>query len=163
MKKLQRLLALVLCACALTALPGAGALAADVEGYPAAIRVMTAQERDDFEKQSAELQCAPATAYLPKNNPDGTNGNVCAPFQAESDSIAFVLTSAPGAASYNVQLYAGVPGEGERASDYAVAGVNNGVIFSGLTAGQDYYIKISSDTLATSGCTALYVLTPMQA
>ena len=157
MKKLQKLLALALCVCALAAVS-----AADAEGYPASIRVMTQEERDDFEKQSAAAQYAPATAYLPKNNPGGTNGNICAPFQAESDCAAFVLISAPGAASYNVQLYAGAPGAGERVSDYAVVGVNNGVFFSGLTVGQDYYIKISSDTLAANGCTALYILAAVQ-
>ncbi len=160
MKKLQRLLALALCVCALAALPAVSA--ADAEGYPASIRVMTQEERDDFEKQSAAAQYAQATAYLPKNNPGGTNGNICAPFQAQSGSVAFVLTSAPGAASYNVQLYAGAPGAGERVSDYAVVGVNNGVFFSGLTVGQDYYIKISSDTLAADGCTALYILAAAQ-
>lgn len=162
MKKMQKLLALVLCVCALTALPGVSASAADAEEYPASIRVMTQEERSDFEKQSADAQYAPATAYLPKNSPSGTNGNICAPFQAESDCVAFVLTSAPGAASYNVQLYVGAPAAGERVSDYAVVGVNNGVFFSGLTAGQDYYIKISSDTLATDGCTALYILAAAQ-
>ena len=34
--------------------------------------------------------------------------------------------------------------------------VNDGVRFSGLTVGQAYYMEVSSDTLSTAGCTALY-------
>lgn len=72
--------------------------------------------------------------------------------------MAFVVKSAPGALNYNVQLYAGVPGAGERASNYATIEVNNGVYFSGLTVGQSYYMKISSNTLPTAGCTAIYAM-----
>ena len=71
--------------------------------------------------------------------------------------MAFVLYSAPGATDYNVRLCAGEPGAGKWASNACDrCKVNDGVRFSGLTVGQAYYMEVSSDTLSTAGCTALY-------
>lgn len=103
--------------------------------YPVEIHVMTAEERNAFESQT-EATPIVGTAFLSPNNEAGTNGSICAPFTAETANMAFVVKSAPGALNYNVQLYAGVPGAGERASNYATIEVNNGVYFSGLTVGQ---------------------------
>ncbi len=127
----------------------------DSQNYSIEIHVMTTDERNAFEQQS---KYAPVigTAYLAQNNAAGTNGNICAPFTAEKKNVALVLTSVPGAVNYNVQLYMGMPGEGERVSNYATVDVNNGVYFSSLTEGQKYYFKVSSNTLPTTGCTALY-------
>ena len=125
--------------------------------YPVEIHVMTAEERNAFESQT-EATPIVGTAFLSPNNEVGTNGSICAPFTAETANMAFVVKSAPGALNYNVQLYAGVPGAGERASNYATIEVNNGVYFSGLTVGQSYYMKISSNTLPTAGCTAIYAM-----
>lgn len=125
--------------------------------YSVEIHVMTAEERNAFESQT-EATPIVGTAFLSPNNEDGTNGSICAPFTAETANMAFVVKSAPGALNYNVQLYAGVPGAGERASNYATIEVNNGVYFSGLTVGQSYYMKISSNTLPTAGCTAIYAM-----
>lgn len=127
----------------------------DDQSYPIEIHVMTMEERNAFEQQN---ECDPVvgTAYLAQNNVSGTNGNICAPFTAEKENVAIVLVSVPGAENYNIQLYIGLPGEGERVSDYATVGVNNGVYFLGLTEGQEYYFKVSSSTLSTTGCTARY-------
>ena len=94
--------------------------------YPVEIHVMTAEERNAFESQT-EATPIVGTAFLSPNNEAGTNGSICAPFTAETANMAFVVKSAPGALNYNVQLYAGVPGAGERASNYATIEVNNGV------------------------------------
>ena len=75
---------------------------------------------------------------------------------AKAADVAFVLYSAPGATDYNVRLCAGEPGAGKWASDAVTVKVNDGVRFSGLTVGQAYYMEVSSDTLSTAGCTALY-------
>lgn len=125
--------------------------------YPVQIHVMTPQERDAFSKQTAHIPTE-GHAFLTQNNAAGTNGTICAPFQADKANMSFVLTSAPGAADYNIQLYAGTPGQGVPASSYAAVCVNNGVYFSGLTEGQNYYFKISSNTVPSGGCTAVYAM-----
>lgn len=79
-----------------------------------------------------------------------------APALALSICMAFVITSVPGASNYNVQLYTGTPGDGERVSNYAAVVVNNGVYFTGLTVGEVYCLKLSSNTLTTNSCTAVY-------
>ena len=125
--------------------------------YPVQIHVMTPQERDAFSKQTAYIPTE-GHAFLTQNNAAGTNGTICAPFQADKANMSFVLTSAPGAADYNIQLYAGTLGQGVPASSYAAVCVNNGVYFSGLTEGQNYYFKISSNTVPSGGCTAVYAM-----
>jgi len=129
----------------------------DDDGYPVRIHVMTQADRQAFEMQKT-FETEKSTAFLAKNNAAGTNGNVCAAFTAQAESAAIVLTSVPGASDYNVQLYEGKPGEGERVSDYATVDVNNGAYFWGLTKGHEYYFKVSSSTLPADGCTALYSL-----
>ena len=76
---------------------------------------------------------------------------------ADTTSVAFVITNAPGATSYNVQLYAGTPGSGYRVATYTPKiPINNGASFYALTVGQNYYFMISSDDVGASGCTATY-------
>ena len=125
--------------------------------YPIEIHVMTEDERSAFEQQTEYIPVI-GTAFLDRNNAAGTNGNICASFTAELKNVAIVLVSVPGATDYNIQLYEGASGEGTRISNYATVGVNNGVYFSGLTKGQEYYFKVSSNTLPTNGCTARYTM-----
>lgn len=67
------------------------------------------------------------------------------------------MANAPGATSYNVQLYAGTPGSGYRVATYTPKiPINNGASFYALTVGQNYYFMISSDDVGASGCTATY-------
>lgn len=155
MPKIKKVVAALIAICSVVALCSIGALAVEEPSYPVEITVMTTENRNAYETQTEYVPTV-GTAYLAQNNESGTNGSICAPFTAETTHMAFVLTSAPGAMNYNIQLYEGIPGEGERISDYATVDVNNGVYFSGLTVGQDYYIKLSSNTLQTSGCTAVY-------
>ena len=150
----KRTWSFVLAVCMMMAMAGS-AFAAEAQEYPVDIHVMTIEERNELFYQSGR-EPAVGTAYLSRNNESGTNGAVCAPFTADRTGMAFVLTSAPGAENYNVQLYVGEIGNGERVSDYATAEVNNGVYFTGLEIGESYYFKISSSTLVTSGCTAVY-------
>ena len=116
---------------------------------------MTAEERSALDAQTEPVP-AVGTAFLPRSSRDGASGNACAPFTAKTADVAFVLYSAPGATDYNVRLCAGEPGAGKWASDAVTVKVNDGVRFSGLTVGQAYYMEVSSDTLSTAGCTALY-------
>ena len=129
--------------------------------YSVKVYAMTAEERSALDAQTEPVP-AVGTAFLPRSSRDGASGNVCAPFTAKAADVAFVLYSAPGATDYNVRLCAGEPGAGKWASDAVTVKVNDGVRFSGLTAGQAYYMEVSSDTLSTAGCTALYkcVTTP---
>lgn len=152
MKRIRKILSVGLALCIVLC---GSAFAADAAEYPVEIHVMTLEERNELFDQSVEEVTAGA-AYLSHNNQSGTNGSICAPFTADRTGMAFVLTSAPGAIDYNVQLYVGKPGEGERVSNYATVEVNNGVYFTNLTVGQEYYYKISSSTLVTNGCTAIY-------
>ena len=128
---------------------------AEHTAYSVKTHAMTAEERDALD---AQTDPAPAvgTAFLPRSSRDGAIGNACAPFTAKAADVAFVLYSAPGATDYNVRLCAGEPGAGKWASDAVTVKVNDGVRFSGLTVGQAYYMEVSSDTLSTAGCTALY-------
>ena len=123
--------------------------------YSVKVYAMTAEERSALDAQT-EPAPAVGTAFLPRSSRDGASGNACAPFTAKTADVAFVLYSAPGATDYNVRLCAGEPGAGKWASDAVTVKVNDGVRFSGLTVGQAYYMEVSSDTLSTAGCTALY-------
>lgn len=123
--------------------------------YSVKVYAMTAEERSALDAQTEPVP-AVGTAFLPRSSRDGASGNVCAPFTAKAADVAFVLYSAPGATDYNVRLCTGEPGAGKWASDAVTVKVNDGVRFSGLTAGQAYYMEVSSDTLSTAGCTALY-------
>ena len=123
--------------------------------YSVKVYAMTAEERSALDAQT-EPAPAVGTAFLPRSSRDGASGNACAPFTAKTADVAFVLYSAPGATDYNVRLCAGEPGAGKWASNAVTVKVNDGVRFSGLTVGQAYYMEVSSDTLSTAGCTALY-------
>ena len=123
--------------------------------YSVKVYAMTAAERSALDAQT-EPAPAVGTAFLPRSSRDGASGNACAPFTAKTADVAFVLYSAPGATDYNVRLCAGEPGAGKWVSDAVTVKVNDGVRFSGLTVGQAYYMEVSSDTLSTAGCTALY-------
>ena len=128
---------------------------AEHTAYSVKTHAMTAEERDALDAQTDPAPAA-GTAFLPRSGNGSTSGNICAPFTAKASDIAFVMYSAPGAANYNVRLCVGEPGSGEWASSSVTAAVNSGVRFSGLTIGQSYYMEVSSDTLSTAGCTALY-------
>ena len=123
--------------------------------YSVKAYAMTAEERSALDAQTEPVP-AVGTAFLPRSSRDGASGNACAPFTAKTADVAFVLYSAPGATDYNVRLCTGEPSAGKWASDAVTVKVNDGVRFSGLTAGQAYYMEVSSDTLSTAGCTALY-------
>ena len=128
---------------------------AEHTAYSVKTHAMTAEERSALDAQTEPAPAA-GTAFLPRSSRDGASGNACAPFTAKTADVAFVLYSAPGATDYNVRLCAGEPGAGKWASDAVTVKVNDGVRFSGLTVGQAYYMEVSSDTLSTAGCTALY-------
>ena len=128
---------------------------AEHTAYSVKTHAMTAEERSALDAQTEPAPAA-GTAFLPRSSRDSASGNVCAPFTAKAADVAFVLYSAPGATDYNVRLCAGEPGAGKWASNAVTVKVNDGVRFSGLTVGQAYYMEVSSDTLSTAGCTALY-------
>lgn len=128
---------------------------AEHTAYSVKTHAMTAEERSALDAQTEPAPAA-GTAFLPRSSRDGASGNACAPFTAKTADVAFVLYSAPGATDYNVRLCAGEPGAGKWASKAVTVKVNDGVCFSGLTVGQAYYMEVSSDTLSTAGCTALY-------
>lgn len=158
MKYIKAIPTCILAACMLFAVlcAGNGVFAAEAE-YPVDIHVMTEEERNVFD-QLGEDAILTGTAFLPPNNAAGTNGNICAPFVADKPSAAFAFISTPGAVDYSVQLYRGTPGEGVYVSNYATVETNNGVWVSDLTEGEQYYFKISSNTVSPGGCTARYVL-----
>lgn len=139
-------------------LAGALCLSATLSSALAAAFPVTLHNLTPSQQEALRGQGQVGTAYLSQNNETGTNGSLCAPFTAQAASAVFVLTTAPGAENYNVQLYQGMPGEGKAASDYTVSPVNGGVCFTGLEPGKTYYMKISSSTLRSSGCTVTYEL-----
>lgn len=139
-------------------LAGALCLSATLSSALAAAFPVTLHNLTPSQREALRGQGQVGTAYLSQNNETGTNGSLCAPFTARATSAVFVLTAAPGAESYNVQLYQGMPSEGKAASDYIVSPVDGGVCFTGLEPGKTYYMKISSSTLRSSGCTATYEL-----
>lgn len=139
-------------------LAGALCLSATLSSALAATFPVTLHNLTPSQREALRGQGQVGTAYLSQNNETGTNGSLCAPFTAQAASAVFVLTTAPGAENYNVQLYQGMPGEGKAASDYTVSPVNGGVCFTGLEPGKTYYMKISSSTLRSSGCTVTYKL-----
>lgn len=139
-------------------LAGALCLSATLSSALAAAFPVTLHNLTPSQREALRGQGQVGTAYLSQNNETGTNGSLCALFTAQAASAVFVLAAAPGAESYNVQLYQGNPGQGKAASDYTVSPVDGGVCFAGLQPGEPYYMKISSSTLRSSGCTATYEL-----
>ena len=157
MKTRKKVLSLILTLCTLISMFAMPAMAADTEEFPVKVHVMTRAETAARFAVSTHSLSGNGTAFLPKNNSTGTNGNPCAPFTADTTNGAFVITNAPGATSYNVQLYAGTPGSGYRVATYTPKiPINNGASFYTLTIGQNYYFMISSDDVGASGCTATY-------
>ncbi len=159
MKKIRKLMSALLAMSMVFAMLAVNASAAthndESEAYPVKVRVLT-QEETDTMSSLALSKYVTGTAYLPKNVA-GVNGNPCAPFVAEGTEVTFYITNAPGATSYNVQLYAGEPGRGYRVATYTPRiPINNGAAFSNLMVGQKYYFMISSDDLISAGCTAYY-------
>ena len=99
-------------------LAGALCLSATLSSALAAAFPVTLHNLTPSQREALRGQGQVGTAYLSQNNETGTNGSLCAPFTAQAASAVFVLTTAPGAENYNVQLYQGMPGEGKAASDY---------------------------------------------
>ena len=139
-------------------LAGALCLSATLSSALAAAFPVTLHNLTPSQREALRGQGQVGTAYLSQNNETGTNGSLCAPFTAQAASAVFVLAAAPGAESYNVQLYQGNPGQGKAVSNYTVSPVDGGVCFTALQPGKTYYMKISSSTLRSSGCTATYEL-----
>lgn len=117
--------------------------------------VLTDEETVTFwqlHAQKAQLSMA-STVYLPKNM-DGNQGNGTNRFTAASSTVSFVITNAPTAATYNVVL---TDASGKAVSTYAKEiPVNKPMIFQGLTMGETYSFKVSSNDCSISGCTANY-------
>lgn len=139
-------------------LAGALCLSATLTSAMAASFPVTLHNLTPSQREALRGQGQVDTAYLSQNNETGTNGSLCAPFTSQAASAVFVLASAPGAENYNVQLYQGAPGKGKAVSTYTVSPVDDGVLFTDLQPGKTYYMKISSSTLRSSGCTATYEL-----
>lgn len=160
MKMKQKMMSVFLAACMVISVLSMSAMATDVEDYPIEVVVMTKEETLDRFGSLTRSVSGTGTAYLPKNNISGTNGNPCAPFTADTTSVSFVITNAPGATTYNVQLYAGSPGSGYRVATYTPdVPINNGASFYNLTVGTSYYFVISSNDVGNGGCTATYSFT----
>lgn len=123
--------------------------------YPAEVHIMTTEERSTLFDQKG-VSSSIGTVYLPQTNQIKGNDGVCAHFTADKTSMAFVISNAPGATDYHVRLYTGALGTGEPASESATTGVDNGLYFTGLTIGEEYHLRVSSDTVNTKGCTAIY-------
>ena len=112
-------------------LAGALCLSATLSSALAAAFPVTLHNLTPSQREALRGQGQVGTAYLSQNNETGTNGSLCAPFTAQAASAVFVLAAAPGAESYNVQLY-----QGKAASDYTVSPVDSGVCFTGLEPGK---------------------------
>lgn len=117
--------------------------------------VLTEEETAEFwqlHAQKAQLSMA-STVFLPRNV-DGNQGNGTNRFTAASSTVSFVITNAPTAATYNVVL---TDASGKAVSTYAKEiPVNKPMMFQGLTVGETYSFKVSSNDCSVSGCTANY-------
>ena len=147
MKKIKRILSLVLAVCSIMSLMAVSTFASGPQDGVITCQILT------------DSEVAKVCSVLPKSDHNGTKGNPCAPFVAEDTDVGFVITSAPGATTYNVQLYAGTPGSGYKVAEYnGRLPIGNGAYFINLTVGQSYYFMISSSDITTSGCTVTYQL-----
>ena len=156
MKKVKRILSLVLAVCSIMSLMAVSTFASGPQDGVITCQILTDSE---VAKVCSVRTTTTGTAYLPKSDHNGTKGNPCAPFVAEDTDVGFVITSAPGATTYNVQLYAGTPGSGYKVAEYnGRLPIGNGAYFIKLTVGQSYYFMISSSDITTSGCTVTYQL-----
>lgn len=117
--------------------------------------VLTEEETAEFWKlhaQNAQISMA-STVFLPRNV-DGNQGNGTNRFTAASSTVSFVITNAPTAATYNVVL---TDASGKAVSAYAKEiPVNKPITFQGLTVGETYSFKVSSNDCSVSGCTSNY-------
>lgn len=156
MNKIKKAVGMAAAACLTISLLCSSAFAAEPVKPTISSGILTAQETAEIFATQSEIT---STAYLPKNNGNGTNGNPAVQFVAEGNTVVFRITNAPGATDYNAQLYAGTPGSGYRVEQYYEnVPINNAVACVTLIPGQSYYYVISSNSLITSGCTASYSL-----
>lgn len=155
MKKIRKFISLMLAVCAITSAMTIGVSATNAKDDNIICEMITEQTPQVYSVRSIST----GSAYLPKANSSGTNGNPCAPFVAEDTDVAFTIISAPGATTYNVQLYAGTPGRGYKVAEYdGKLPIQNGAYFRNLIVGQSYYFMISSYDISSNGCTATYEL-----
>ncbi len=155
MKKMRKILSALLAMSMVFTLLAVSASAAGPDVHPVRVQALTQEETDAiFNTRGAAIT---STTFLPRNNLQGTNGNACAPFKADTTSVSFVIKQAPGAVTYNVQLYMGPIGNGYRVAQYdKELPINNGAAFYDLIIGQSYYFMVSSNDVANGGCTATY-------
>lgn len=173
MKKAKKQLALVLAAVMAFGLLATTAGAAEVapsqdviseECLPApgfiTYKMLHGEEYDN--PVEALLNDASARAYacyIPYNDGSGTSGQIAATFTAETSTVAFVLTSLGGGSNYAAALWkdnGSLPPS--LVADYGEYGFGTGFVQSGLTVGQNYFIKISSQTVPSPGVNGRYEL-----
>ena len=78
MKTRKKVLSLILTLCTLISMFAMPAMAADTEEFPVKVHVMTCAETAARFAVSTHSLSGNGTAFLPKNNSTGTNGNPCA-------------------------------------------------------------------------------------
>lgn len=118
------------------------------------VHVYTPEETADFwrEHNTSLYTYIKGTVQL-RRNIDGTQGIGCGYFTAESDTIDFVITNAPGALTYNVYL---ADSHNNAVSSCRFENnINDPVGFRDLIIGEEYHFVVSSNDIPRA-CTANY-------
>lgn len=157
MKKSKKFLSVLLAVCMVLAM-SAPAFAVQESGEEFAYHIsMTPAMLRSITPRSSFTE----NTFLPLINQSGTNGNACGEFTADASNVSFTITSAPGAATYNVQLYKGTIADGGTKVSTADRdfSIGNGASFGNLKSGATYYFKVSSKDAPKEGATATYTVT----
>ena len=128
------------------------ALAADSEARDVTAHIFTQEDMDRFWTVQPSERIV-STVKLNRNT-TGAQGTGCGYFTADAQDVTFMITSAPGALTYNVGL---LDSQGNAVTDWLrEVPVNNPVSFTGLTIGEEYHFVVSSNDVPERGCTANY-------
>ena len=133
------------------------AFAAEERGTCGTVRGLTAEETEAiFNSREGEV-IANSRTYMPRNV-DGNQGNNCGSFTATTSEVAFRVKSVinGSASTYNVVMFEGVYPNGSVFCEYETSAIGNGVTFSDLRVGYDYYFVISSDDCTGNGVNVYY-------
>ena len=155
MKLLRKMISLVSVLGILASL-AAPAWAAEEEYTRLPVKAMTNEEISVLQNQQ-ESTTVTGRVLLPRTVV-GQIGNPCPGFTAETENVAFTITSAPNTNTYNCQLYQGTYPNGTLVTSYSTVDIGIGISVSNLTIGQNYYFVVSSLDAPAKGANATYTL-----
>lgn len=98
-----------------------------------------------------------STCFIPYNPGSGTTGEIAVEFVADGSKAEFTLDCKYDG-DYNCQLYRVNTSGDTKVGSAVISSFGFGPTFKNLVIGATYYIKVSSQSVPTSGATGTYTL-----